>query len=392
MSASPRPPRGLSAFFAGAFCWNFGLGMTHLLVPLYAYSLGYSGVEIGSLVALPVLAQIWLNLLSGVWTDRVGGRRLALLSCVATAVAGLLFASGKHFALLLAGQSVLIVARALFWPSTWSLATQFPGDRSRTMGRLNAITSFGQILGTGAAGLAIAHAGFAATFAALAVVGGAIAGACMLGFSVPRAPQAGPHVSLVDAYSRLLRRRPIYYAVACAYVSALPFSLSLSFYPILLVTQGFSSDAAGWMIALRGVGSVAAGFVAGRTVRRTSDARVPVAAGLGVAFSVVLIAAVRDPYLISLFLFGVGLGSGVMTLLFQLLISDLSAPSERGAALALGGLGWGLSHLTTPLLMGALNDAVGIVPAFYTLGAFAVLWSLALYPLHRWAGLQAPRS
>jgi hypothetical protein len=74
-----------------------------------------------------------------------------------------------------------------------------------------------------------------------------------------------------------------------------------------------------------------------------------------------------------------------MTLYFQLLISDLSAPSERGAALALGGLGWGLSHLTTPMLMGAMKDAFGIVPAFHAIGAVAVLWALALYPLHRWA-------
>jgi MFS family permease len=388
MSANPRAPRGLPAFFAGAFCWNLGLGMTHLLVPLYAYSLGYSGLAIGSLVALPVLGQIWINLLSGVWTDRVGGRRLALLSCIATVIAGALFASGQHFALLLAGQSAFIVARALFWPSTWSLATQFPGDRSRIMGRLNSITSLGQILGTGAAGLAIAQAGFAVAFATVAVIGGLLAGAFMLGFSVPHTAPAGERTSIAGAYAPLLRRRAIYYAVACAYVSALPFSLSLSFYPILLAAQGYTSDATGWMIALRGVGSVAAGFVAGRTVRHTADARVPLVAGLMVAASVLLIGAVRDPVLISTFLFGVGLGSGVMTLYFQLLISDLSAPSERGAALALGGLGWGLSHLTTPLLMGALKDGLGIVPAFYALGALAVVWTAALYPLHRWAGLR----
>jgi MFS family permease len=385
MTDRAHAPRRLPAFFAGAFCWNLGLGMTHLLVPLYAYSLGYSGVAIGSLVAVPVLGQIWINLLSGVWADRVGGRRLAVLSCAAVAAAGLLFASGTHFALLLAGQTAFITARALFWPSTWSLATQLPGDRSRTLGRLNAITSFGQILGAGVAGVAIAAAGFAFTFLMLAVVGGFIAAAFMLAFRVRHAAPPGPRESVFAAYARLARRRSIYYAVMCAYVSGLPFSLSFSFYPILLATQGFGTDASGWLIALRGVGSVTAGFVAGRTVRRTSDARVPLAAGLAVALSVLLIAASPHPVPIALLLFAVGLGSGVLTLYFQLLISDLSAPAERGAALALGGLGWGLSHLTTPMLMGVLTDAWGIVPAFHAMGALGVLWALTLHPLHRWA-------
>jgi len=38
---------------------------------------------------------------------------------------------------------------------------------------------------------------------------------------------------------------------------------------------------------------------------------------------------------------------------FQITISEASAPAERGSALALGGLGWSVSHLSTPLIMGS---------------------------------------
>ena len=34
-------------FFLASFTWNYGLGMTWLVVPLYAYSKGLSGAEIG---------------------------------------------------------------------------------------------------------------------------------------------------------------------------------------------------------------------------------------------------------------------------------------------------------------------------------------------------------
>jgi len=139
------------------------------------------------------------------------------------------------------------------------------------------------------------------------------------------------------------------------------------------------------MLALRAVGSVAAGVAAARFVRRVSRRAVPVATGLAVGFAVLGAAAVRDPLPISALLLLVGFASGVMTLYFQLLISDLSAVESRGSALALGGLGWGLSHFTTPLLMGAIKDAAGIEAAFYAMGAVAIAWALALAPLHAWA-------
>jgi predicted MFS family arabinose efflux permease len=81
----------------------------------------------------------------------------------------------------------------------------------------------------------------------------------------------------------------------------------------------------------------------------------------------------------------VGLASGVLTLYFQLLASDISTPETRGSTLAIAGLGWGLSHLTTPMIMGALTDAVGIHRAFSLFGALAAVLALGLAPLHAWA-------
>ena len=66
-----------------------------------------------------------------------------------------------------------------------------------------------------------------------------------------------------------------------------------------------------------------------------------------------------------------------MTLYFQITISEASRPEERGSALALGGLGWSLSHFSTPLIMGVVADRYGLVPGFYVLGALALACALA---------------
>ena len=80
---------------------------------------------------------------------------------------------------------------------------------------------------------------------------------------------------------------------------------------------------------------------------------------------------------IAFWLLVVGAGTAAMTLYFQITISA-SRPEERGSALALGGLGWSVSHLTTPLIMGFLADRYGIVTGFYVIGAFALACAIAI--------------
>ena len=380
----PSVTRIYAPFYSSAFAWNFALGMTQLLIPLYARELGYSGVEIGSLIALPVIVQMIFNLIGGAWTDRVGGMNISLVAFAATAAAGIMFAASSSFAGLFAAQIMMIVARAVYWPASWTLVSQLPGERGRLIGTLNAITSFGQIAGTVGAGTIIAGSGFGAGFTTVAAMGTA---SFVLGLTFRYAPPAREKAPapMLAIYRMLLGRRSIYYGILCAYISALPFSLSMSFYPILLVEQGFGSEAAGWLVGMRALGAIAAGVVLARFVKHAEGSSVPLASALTVAASVGLVALFTNPAIIAFFLFGVGLGSGVMTIYFQILVSTVSSGETRGSAMALAGMGWSISHISTPLVMGALADLYGIHAAFYALGAFAFLLSFALPPIQRWS-------
>src|SRR5437868_5084652 len=145
--------------------------MTWLAVPLYAHAQGMSNAEIGFLFAAPVLAQAPLNLVGGAYTDRIGGRRIMLGSCCVVFAAGIWFIFAQGFWMLMGGQLALILSRAAFWPATWAMASELPGARGVQLGRLNAITNFGQIVGTVLCGFLLAAAGFAATFLLLAGIG-----------------------------------------------------------------------------------------------------------------------------------------------------------------------------------------------------------------------------
>lgn len=370
-------------FFLASLAWNFGLGMTWLAVPLYAYSQGLSNAEIGILFALPVVAQAPLNLVGGAYTDRIGGRRILLGSCIATFAAGLWFMVAHGFWMLLAGQLVFVLARAAFWPANWAMASELPGARGVQLGRLNAATNLGQIVGTTLCGFLLAATGFQSTFAVLAGTG-VIAFIAGLG-TLRQDPKPPSRTHVLAAYLPLLRERIIAYAIVCAYVSALPFSLSMSFYPVLLAHYGYGEAASGVLLALRAVGSILASLAVARFVRSGPQTFWPVGCGLAVAAAIAFVPLVNHIVPIAFWLLVVGAGTAAMTLYFQITISEASRPEERGSALALGGLGWSVSHLTTPLIMGFLADRYGIVTGFYVIGAFALACAIAIGLMRTWA-------
>ena len=370
-------------FFLASLVWNFALGMTWLVVPLYAASQGLSNAQIGALFALPVMAQAGLNLIGGAYTDRIGGRRIMLGSCCMIVLASFWFPVAHGFWMLMVGQVGLVVSRAAFWPATWAVASELPGARGIQLGRLNAVTNVGQIVGVGACGFLLAARGFDATFYTMAAVG-ALAFLAGLGSHRP-ARRAAPAGGSVLAYGPLLRQRIIHYSIVCAYLSALPFSLSTSFYPLLLARFGYGEESSGILVALRAVGAIAAGLIAARFVRSGPETLWPVVCGIAVAAAVGLMPAINDPAVIGFWMLVVGLASGAMTLYFQITIAEASKPQERGSALALGGLGWSLSHLSTPLIMGFLADRYGIIAAFYVIGLLALLCALAVALMRRWA-------
>ena len=357
-------------FFLASFAWNYGLGMTWLVVPLYAYAKGLSGAEIGLLFSVPSIAQLAINLIGGAYVDRVGGKRIMLASSALLAAGALAMPYARDFWTLFGAQLILVLARATFWPANWSIVADLPGGRGVQAGRLNATTNLGQILGNGSCGFILAFGGFELSFAVLAAMG---LGALALQAGNPQPPRkAPPDQGLFDNYRVLMHMPLLYYGAVCAYLSALPFSLSMSFYPLLLKHIGFGAEASGVLLALRAVGGIGAGLIVARFVNTGPGSPWPVIAGAFVAIAVGLQPLVSHWSSVGAFLLALGVGSSVMTIYFQVTMGEVVAPEMRGSAMALGGLGWGVSHLTTPLVMGFLADRFGIAAGFYVLGALSL--------------------
>jgi MFS family permease len=373
-----------SPFYLASFAWNLAHGMTNVLVPLYALHLGMSGMGIGSLVALPVILQFVFNLLGGVLVDRLGSKNVLYLACCASLLASVTYSFSTGFAGLFLGQCLFVLSRASFWPANYSLGTQLPGDRSRNMGRLNSLTNGGQIIGTGLAGMVIASAGYRLGFLTIALAGIA-AIACNFFTVYLRPPRTRPHRGILDTYRALAKQRSMYFAMACAFLSVLPFVLSASFHPMLLVSEGYGAQTIGWLLTLRAIGAIFAGIALARLARAVSNRSVPFWCCFFIGASLAASALFPDWWSMTVWLFVLGVASGLIAIYFQILISVTSPDEERGSAMSYGGIGWNLSNLIPPLVMGMLTDWLNVYYAFYFAGAIIMACAFMLLPLYRWA-------
>ena len=227
-------------------------------------------------------------------------------SCWAIVAAGLWLVLAEGFWMLLVGQLVLVVSRAAFWPATWAMASELPGNRGIQLGRLNAITNVGQIAGIGACGFLLAAAGFDATFATLAATG-------LLAFIAGLATRAGPAKALPRRRDLLARYRPLLRQPIILYCDdlRLPLGAAVLAVDVLLSRCCWPSSATarrprGSCIALRAIGAIAAGLVAARFVRTGPDTPWPVICGVAVAAAVGLLPAVNHVLPIALWMLVIG--------------------------------------------------------------------------------------
>ncbi len=377
------PFRNVAPFFLSSFVWNLVLGMSFLLVPLYATFLGLSGAQVGTIISLPVVLHIAISVTGGALADRLGGKNLSSVSCAFTVLSALMFLVAGNFAMLLLAQFLMVTARSTFWIANLSLATQLPGNPARQMGRFTVATNAGQIVGSVFAGIAIKLADFDFGFLAMAAAGLV---ALLLNQMIRFGASARKRThSAYAVYRQLLAKRPIIFSMVCAYVFALPVALSLSFYPILFDFQRIDSSISGLLISTRAIGSIVAGFFVWRMVKRVPMVTPLLGASIAIGTSVLLTAAMSQPLPIGIFMFTLGAGSAVLNVYTHMVIRSATTEDVRGSALALFNVGFGISLLTTPAMMGVVSDRIGVDAAFYIIGAFTVLCALLMVPMQRWA-------
>jgi MFS transporter, DHA1 family, multidrug resistance protein len=384
------PTYTVLAFYTSAGLWNASMGVFQVLLPLYALSLGYSILEISSLVALPVMAEIVTRLFGGALSDRVGERRVLQGCFLLMVLAALALSRALDYRLLLLAQALAYFSRSIFWTPMQSVASQLGGlSLGSRLGRLSASNYFGSLIGQGLGGVGAAFLGYRRSFLVLLFLAMLCAA---FGFVLPRVeskPSGRTIWKITAGIGHFLRYRRAWLAISASYAAAIPLAVTISIYPLYLAYLNYGEQWIGAAISIRSLGPILIGLLIGSwiTIARQKWIYAAGMAGLGVA----LLGSALTSHLAVLVLCILVLGAAgiILDLLNQVQATQWSGAGDRTVAMASMGLGWNFCPFLTPLILGWLAETQGFRFAFVAAGVFFVLAAAGTEIWYRWLGAEA---
>jgi len=368
------PTVSLLLFYGAAAIWNLTNGMMMILVPLYALSLGFSVLKIGSIIALPVLVMLGIRFVVGALCDRFGERLILQLCYLLSVLSVILLLQADGFGSLFLSQTVANCSRSIFWTAAQSLATQLPGPSlGRRLGHLSAWNHVGNLLGISIGGALAAFVGYHGSF--LVLIGVSVA-CVLLGLFLPhveRKPSGRTVWQITAGIGRFVRYPQVWLGIFASFAAALPSTLTQSLFPVYLSQLNYGEQWIGLTVSGRALGTIAIVLILGPliTAPRLMGFFALGTAGLGIF--VAGSALLDNLYLLGPCIVGVGAAGGVLDLWYQVQATESSEARDRSMAMATTSLGWPLSLIIAPLLLGWLADTKGFQFTFVVTGMFFLL-------------------
>jgi MFS family permease len=364
--------RDTVATSAGATVYSLSLGAASVALPLQALDAGYTGVQVGVLVALSAVTQMLGRIGMGSWMNRFADWTFVIAATALLAASSGLAALSTAVVPFVLAHLLQGFSRAFFWTGTQTHAVR--GDRPavRGMAIVNLSSATGLLLGPLLAGWIgeISLQMALAASAGLAVVG--LVPAALLDRLPPFSPPKG-------SSQKRIWQRPGVDAGCWAGVSAGAWrGLIGSYVPVALDAARTPTGLIGVLVSIANAAQLVGSAAVTRLGRRRLTQSLvfgAVAAGGGVGI-VGFVAG--SPVVAGVALAVSGLGAGLLQTAGPAVAVDSVHPEERGAAMAASGTFRAAALLASPLA------AAGLVAVAPVSVALAIGGALILFPA-RWA-------
>ncbi|MBT2567215.1 MFS transporter [Arthrobacter sp. ISL-85] len=375
-----QPARSSTApLYAAGFVTAFGAHSIAAGLGSQSQNIGLTLLNLGILLALYDVAEVFLKPVFGALSDRVGAKPVivgGLLAFAALSLIGLGAANPLILALARLGQGA---AASAFSPSSSAMVARMArgGKAGTYFGRYGSWKSLGYIVGPPLGAGLILAGGFPLLFGMLSALAAATAVWVLL--SVPRlAPLPRKRYTLLDLARQVGERRFLVPTLVLA-ASTGALGAAVGFLPALATRHGLDAFAGTAAVSVVALGSVLTQPWIGRLRDRhavtdnkgTTTGLLLIAAGVG------LVAAA--PGVVTIFVAAAltGTGIGVATPLGFAHLADTTPPERMGRTMGSAELGRELGDAGGPLLVGAIATATALP---FGLGALALLVATAAVP------------
>ena len=372
--------RDTIATASGATVYSISLGVASVALPLLALDAGYTGVQVGILVAISAVTQMLGRIGMGSWMNRFADWTFVIAAISMLALSSGLAALSTAVVQFVVAHLLQGFSRAFFWTGTQTHAVRGHRPAVRGMAIVNLSSAVGLLLGPLVAGVIgeISLPLALAVSAGLALLG--LVPAALLDRLPPFAPPKG-------SSQKRIWRRPGVDAGCWAGVSAGAWrGLLGSYVPVALAAARTSTGLIGILVSIANAAQLAgSAAVANLGRRRLTQSLVIGAVAAGAGVGVVGFVA-GNPVVAGLALAISGLGAGVLQTAGPAVAAESVHPEERGAVMAASGTFRAAALLASPLAAAGL---VAVAPVSVALAVGGVLiavparwaWRLSRRPL-----------
>jgi MFS family permease len=371
--------------YAVGFSFGVSIGMLFLLVPLYVLDVGYDVAAVGIVISAQGIFQIGLRFPAGAFSDRFGEHTVLLVTFVTIAIGTLGFIGNTALWSIIIMQMIIGIGQSIYWTPSQSYASRsFESRPGTTLGRLLSFESLGQMAGAAAGGGAVALFGFGPAFVITASVSGLGIMATLL---MPRLPRKEAPRTIMGSFKPipgLLKVRSLHLAGLTAFGSATVIALLGSVYPAYFTEMGYSEATIGVFRAVHPIGTMVVAFAFGSIVGIFGQQRLTVLAFILTGVFTALPTLLEGfPLGVIVVMFLSGLVYANMRAMYPTIAAQQSRPEQRGMAIAVVGLYWGVSHLIVPVTFGFIAKALGTAEALWVAGGLFIVLGLLTPVLYK---------
>jgi len=348
---------------------------SRVVLSLFAIHLGAKAFEIGILIALSSVFQLFLGIYAGRVTDRYGFRLPMLFGSVGGCVSMMVPYIYPHLLSLYVSRALTGVTFIFFTVAIQNLAASLGGAemRTRNLGTFSLGQSLSGLLGPVMVGFAIDGFGFKTSYLFLGLV--SLMPVLAL-FAFPRMIPKVPHTrkkektppNILD----LVRIAPLRRTLLAGAIIFSGVDL-LSFYvPIYGHSIGLSASTIGVILGVYAAAAFVVRVFMPALVQRIGEEKVLTISLFASGATYLLFPFFQNPWILMLIAFLLGLGLGCGQPLSMILTYSRSPEGRAGEALGLRITVNKVIQIGVPLVFGFIGSTFGLIPVFWANAALLV--------------------
>lgn len=366
-------------------CINGSMAGIRMAAPLLSLRQGYSTAAVGVLLALFAFIQLFLAIPAGRYADRHNLKHPVAL-CMGFSVLGAgLVALWPVF-------PVLCVAALLSGGATGAAVITLqrhagrmaddPTQLKQVFGWMAIGPSIANFVGPFLAGLVIDHAGFRASFAAMALL--ALASWLFVRNSLEIPPHESPENGTRNRSWDLLNDPKMRVLLLVNWILSSCWDVHTFVLPVLGYERGFSASVIGTILGTFAIAATVVRLFIPMIAARLKEWAVITAAMASTAILYGIYPLLQSPLAMGFCSILLGLSLGSVQPMVMSALHQITPVHRQGEALGLRLISINVSSILMPLVFGTVGAAVGVASVFWATGAAVACGTRAALKLKSW--------